>query len=117
MLRCAISTAALLVLIAASASPEFLSRIPTCRHTFSRTSDWVPIRSPPYEMGYRVTKELPSHTPAQVFLLGAIYIHAAPEKHLRSALDFNRLRKLPNFLLGVFSNPPQVSDLNAFSFD
>ena len=32
--------------------------------------------------------------------------------------DFNRLRKLPNYLaLGVFSNPPQLSDLKGFSLD
>jgi hypothetical protein len=51
-------------------------------------------------------------------LFGAIYIHAAPDNYLRFALDFNRLRKLPNYLaLGVFSNPPQLSDLKGFSFD
>ena len=34
------------------------------------------------------------------------------------ARDFDRLRKLPNYLaLGVFSNPPQLSDLKGFSFD
>jgi hypothetical protein len=34
------------------------------------------------------------------------------------AHDFDRLRKLPSYLaLGVFSNPPQLSDLKDFSFD
>ena len=68
--------------------------------------------------GQPVTKALPSREPAEVFLLGAIYIHATPESYLKYAQDFDRLRKLPNYLaLGVFSNPPQASDLKDFSFD
>jgi hypothetical protein len=68
--------------------------------------------------GQPVVKTLPSRTPAEVFLFGAVFIHAAPESYLRFALDFDRLRKLPNYLaLGVFSNPPQLSDLKRFAFD
>ena len=73
----------------------------------------VDIRS-----GKAIAKAMPSRTPAEVFLFGAIYIHAAPESYLRFAHDFDRLRKLPNYLaLGVFSDPPQPSDLQGFSFD
>jgi len=69
-------------------------------------------------MGQTVTKALPSRTAAEVFLFGAVYIHAAPEAYLQLARDFDRLRKLPNYLaLGVFGNPPQLSDLKGFSFD
>ena len=68
--------------------------------------------------GQPVAKNLPSRAPAEVFLFGAIYIHATPESYLKFAQDFDRLRKLPNYLaLGVFSNPPQSSDLKDFSFD
>jgi hypothetical protein len=68
--------------------------------------------------GEPVAKNLPSRAPAEVFLFGAIYIHATPESYLKLAQDFDRLRKLPNYLaLGVFSNPPQASDLKNFSFD
>ena len=70
------------------------------------------------QSGQPVAKILPSRTPAEVFLFGAVYIHAAPESYLAFALDFDRLRKLPNYLaLGVLSNPPQLSDLKGFSFD
>jgi len=73
----------------------------------------VDIRS-----GRAVAKAMPSRTPAEVFLFGAIYIHANPERYLRFAQDFDRLRKLPAYLdLGVFSNPPQLSDLQGFSFE
>jgi hypothetical protein len=68
--------------------------------------------------GKPVTKILPSREPAEVFLFGAVYIHAAPERYLKFAHDYNRMRKLPGYLsLGVFSNPPQASDLNGFSFE
>ena len=68
--------------------------------------------------GQPVTKTLPSRRPAEVFLFGAVYIHATPESYLKFTEDFERLRKLPNYLaLGVFSNPPQPSDLKDFSFD
>jgi len=68
--------------------------------------------------GKAIAKVMPSRAPAEVFLFGAIYIHAAPESYLRFAHDFDRLRKLPNYLaVGAFSNPPQPSDLQGFSFD
>ena len=68
--------------------------------------------------GQPVSKTLPSRTPAEVFLFGAVYIHATAESYLKFAEDFERLRKLPNYLaLGVFSNPPTASDLKDFSFD
>jgi len=68
--------------------------------------------------GRAVVKAMPSRSPAEVFLFGAIYVHAAPEKYIQFAHDFDRLRQLPNYLaLGVFSNPPQLADLSGFSFD
>ena len=68
--------------------------------------------------GQAIAKALPSRTPAEVFLFGAIYIHAVPESYLEIARDFDRLRELPSYwALGVFSNPPQPSDLNGFEFD
>lgn len=70
------------------------------------------------QSGKPVAKTLPSRTPAEVFLFGAIYVHAAPERYREFATDFDRLRKLPNYLaLGVFSDPPQLSDLKGFSLD
>ncbi|MGP0018328.1 MAG: hypothetical protein ACLPHP_07145 [Candidatus Sulfotelmatobacter sp.] len=51
-------------------------------------------------------------------MFGAIYIHATPESYLQSERDFDRRRELPAYwALGVFGNPPQLSDLKDFSFD
>jgi len=68
--------------------------------------------------GKAVVKAMPPRGPAEVLLFGAVYVHAAPEKYFQFAHDFDRLRQLPNYLaLGVFSTPPQLSDLSDFSFD
>ena len=118
VLRCAISSAALLVLIAATALPGVSQSNPDLQTYFQQDIGLSADQIAAIRNGHPVTKALPSRTPAEVFLFGAIYIDAAPEKYVRFALDFNRLRKLPNYLaLGVFSNPLQLSDLKGLSFD
>ena len=70
------------------------------------------------QSGKPVAKALPARMPAEVYLFGAVYIRAAPEHYFRYATDFDQLRKLPIYLaLGLFSSPPQLSDLKGFSFD
>ena len=70
------------------------------------------------QAGKAIAKVMPSRTPAEVFLFGAVYIHATPESYVTLRHDFNRLAKLPGYLaLGVFSDPPQLSDLKGFAFD
>src|SRR5262249_55583315 len=57
-------------------------------------------------------------TPAEVFVFGAVYIKTAPEGYVQFASDFDRLRKLPEYLaIGRFSDPPRLTDLEGFSFD
>lgn len=68
--------------------------------------------------GKPVAKALASRTPSEVFLFGAVYIRAIPESYIPYAADFDQPRKLPVYLqIGVFSNPPQLSDLKDFSFN
>jgi len=68
--------------------------------------------------GKAVVNAVPSRTPDEVFLFGAIYIYAAPEKYLQFERDFDRRRELPAYwALVVFSNPPQSSDFKNFAFD
>lgn len=68
--------------------------------------------------GKAVAKVLKSRTPAEIFVFGAVFIKAAPDSYIKFASDFDRLRKLPEYLsLGKFSNPPQLSDLEGFNFD
>lgn len=110
--------AALLILTAAVAHSGFSQSRPDL-HTFFRqniglSEDQIAtIRS-----GQAVTMALPHRTPSEVLLFGAVYIHATPETYFQFARNFDRLRKVPGYLaIGVFTNPPQLSDLQGFTFD
>jgi hypothetical protein len=117
MPRSAIAAAAVTILIVAAVLPVS-AQGPKLMKFFQDSVALTPDQIAAIRNGQPVAKNLPSRAPAEVFLFGAIYIHATPESYLKYAQDFDRLRELPNYLaLGVFSNPPQASDLNNFSFD
>ena len=68
--------------------------------------------------GTAIGKVLPSRIPDEIFVFGAVYINAPPESYLRFVTDFDRLRKLREFVaIRKFSDPPQVADLEGFTFD
>jgi hypothetical protein len=68
--------------------------------------------------GQAFAKTLHSRIPDEIFVFGAVYIHAAPEAYLKFSRDFDRLRQLPGYLaIGKFSDPPELSDLKGFAFD
>ncbi|HZU42813.1 MAG TPA: hypothetical protein VE994_09085 [Terriglobales bacterium] len=68
--------------------------------------------------GKAVAKVVDSHTPDEVLVFGSVYIQAKPESYNKLASDLDSLRKLPSYLaIQSFSNPPQLSDLNAFVLD
>jgi hypothetical protein len=117
-MRNAICVVALVALIAAAALPGSSQSNPDLQTFFRQSIGLSQDQIAAIRSGQPVTKTLPSRTPAEVFLFGAVYIHAAPEAYLRFARDFDRLRKLPNYLaFGLFSDPPQLADLKGFLFD
>jgi len=116
--RTVIHIVALLVVVGAAPLPGFSQSNPDLQTFFRQNIGLNEDQIAAIRNGQAVTKAVPSRTPAEVFLFGAVYIHAAPEAYVRFAHDFDRLRKLPSYpALGVFSNPPQLSDLKDFSFD
>jgi hypothetical protein len=115
--RITIAAASLMIVVVAAVLPVS-AQDPKLMKFFQDSVALTPDQIASIRNGQPVAKNLPSRNPAEVFLFGAIYIHATPESYLKFAQDFDRLRKLPNYLaLGVFSNPPQASDLKSFSFD
>jgi hypothetical protein len=65
-----------------------------------------------------IVKALPPRSPSETLLFGVIYVNAAPETYFQYARNFDRLRNVPGHLaLGVFTDPPQISDLQGFSLD
>jgi len=110
--------AATLAFIVATALPGTSQANPALERFFRENIGLTADQVSTIRSGQPVTKALPSREPAEVFLFGAVFIHAAPESYVKFAHDFDRLRRLPNYLaLGVFSNPPQMSDLKGFSFE
>ncbi|MGB9029721.1 MAG: hypothetical protein WCC27_06345, partial [Acidobacteriaceae bacterium] len=70
------------------------------------------------ENGQPVVKALQPRISEETLLFGAVYIHAAPETYFQYARNFERLRAVPGRLaLGIFTDPPQLSDLQRFEFD
>ncbi|HUN63928.1 MAG TPA: hypothetical protein VMU53_18155 [Candidatus Sulfotelmatobacter sp.] len=68
--------------------------------------------------GQAVSMKMPSRIPDEIVVFGAVFVKATPESYVKLAYDFDRLRKLPEFVaIGKFSDPPQVSDLKGFSYD
>ena len=118
VIRTVMRAAALLGLVAAAAMPGFCQSNPKLEAFFRQDIGLSQDQIADIQSGEAVAKIMPSRTPAEVFLVGAVYIHAAPESYFKFAQDFDRLRKLPGYLaLGVFSDPPVLSDLKGFSFD
>jgi hypothetical protein len=113
--RSVVRTAALLTLVSVPGHSQSNPDIQTFfRQDIGLTKDQIAdIRS-----GKAIVKAIPSRTPAEVFLFGAIYIHAAPESYLQFERDFDRRRELPAYwALVVLSNPPQLSDFKNFALD
>jgi hypothetical protein len=108
----------LLVLIATAVLPGFSQSNANLQDFFRQNIGLSQDQIAAIRNGQPVAKAMPSRTPAEVFLFGAVYIHAAPEAYFQFARDFDRMRKLPSYLaLGVIGNPPHLSDWKGFSFD
>ena len=61
---------------------------------------------------------MPSRIPDEIIVFGAVFVKARPESYFKLAYDFDRLRQVPGYLaIGKFSDPPQLSDLNGYSYD
>ena len=118
LLQAFVCTPALVALIAVGSQCISAQQNPDLAKYFSQNIGLSQSQIAAIRNGQPVTKALPSRMPDEVFLFGAVYVKAEPEKYVQFAHDYNRLRKLPsNLALGVFSNPPTLSDLKGFTFD
>jgi hypothetical protein len=118
MNRSVILVAGLLVLIAATVLHAFSQSNRDLQRFFRQDIGLTQDQIAAIRSGQPVAKTMPSRSPAEVFLFGAVYIHAAPESYVQFYRDFDRRRELPSYwALQVFSNPPKLSDLKDFSFD
>src|SRR6516164_8111130 len=69
------------------------------------------------QQGQPFAKNVDARSPAEIFLLGVIYVNAAPESYVRLEGALNRVRQGPLYgVITKFSDPPQLSDLRGFEF-
>lgn len=118
MTRCVMPMLFLLVAISAAVPPGSAQPNPRLQTFFRENIGLSQDQIDDIRIGTPVAMALPPRSPEEVFLFGAVYIHAAPESYQQLILDFDRLRRLPNYqALGVFGNPPRLADLKGFSLD
>lgn len=68
--------------------------------------------------GTAVVKVLPSRSPDEIFVFGAVFVNAAPEDYIKLAFNIEGLRNLPNYLgIGLIGIPPKLSDLKGFTLE
>jgi len=117
-MRSLIQAVFLLASIAAITPPGSAQANPRLQTFFEQNIGLTQDQIADIRSGIPVVKILPVRTPADVFLFGAIYIHAAPDSYAQFVLDINRFSRLPNILaIGTFANPPRLADLSGFSLD
>jgi hypothetical protein len=118
MMRHLVVTVVLIVLIAGVTAP---CNAQTNAELFSYLQQYVKLSQDEIanlRKGESVAKNLDSRKGDEVFLFGAVYVSGTPENYVKLAYDFERLRKLPDYLaLEKFSSPPQPSDLKSFALD
>lgn len=118
VIRILMSVAVLTFLIAASALPGTPQSNPDLQTFFRQDIGLSDDQIAAIRSGQAVAKNLHSRDSDEIFVFGAVYINAAPESYLKFSRDFDRLRKLPEYLaIHEFSDPPQPSDLKGFTFD
>jgi hypothetical protein len=68
--------------------------------------------------GQALAKVQKSRIPDEIFVFGAVYVKAPPERYFKLAYDFDHLRQIPGYEdIEKFSNPPQLSDLKGYVYD
>ncbi len=117
-MRSAVPALCLMVSLAAVVPSAYAESNPRLQTFFEQNVGLSQDQIDDIRHGIPVVKTFPPRSPTEIFLFGAIYIHATPESFLQGVLDFDRMRKNPRFLaLGVFGNPPKLSDLKGLSLD
>jgi hypothetical protein len=67
--------------------------------------------------GQAVATSLNTRNGDEMFIFGAIFVNAAPETYLNFAENYDRLRKLDEYIaIQRFSTPPTLANLEGFEF-
>ena len=117
MIKKVIPVALMVCLIMTGTSPVFSQANTKLKNYLTQTLGLSQDQIAAIQNGQPFAQALTPRTPAEIFVLGVVYINADPESYVQFASDFNRLRQLPGYLaVKPFSDPPQLSDLQGFGF-
>ena len=108
----------LLVLIAAAAPAGFTQASSVMQDYLKQNIGLTQDEMTAIRNGKPVAKVLPSRTPDEIIVFGAVYVNADPAGYVKYAYDWDRLRKTPGYLaINTFSDPPKLGDLHGFELD
>jgi hypothetical protein len=111
---------ALSLLLATQVSPGFSQTSSELKNFLSQRLGLNQDQIAAIQHGQPFAKNAEPRSPAEIFVIGVIYINVAPENYVKFVSDSGNLRHLPfpEFLaIKNFSNPPQLSDLQGFGLD
>jgi hypothetical protein len=118
MMRNLLTVVALFVLIAGATLPCRSQTSAELNTYFQQNVGLSQDQIAAIQGGQAVTKVAQSRIPDEIFIFGAVYVKAPPERYLKLAYDFDRLRQVPGYeAIEKFSSPPQLSDLKGYSYD
>jgi hypothetical protein len=118
MMRNFLMVVVLFVLIAAGTSPCSSQTSSELNTYFQQNVGLSQDQIASIRQGQAVSKVAKSRIPDEILVFGAVFVNAPPERYLKLAHDFDRLRQIPGYqAIEKFSNPPQLSDLKGYSYD
>lgn len=118
MTKRAIQVTVLVALVAMGALPCFSQPSTTLQNYFKQNLKLSQDQINDIRNGQPYAVALPSRTPDEIVVFGAVYINADPASYVSYAYDFDRLRHTPGILaINKFSSPPQLSDMKGFELD
>jgi hypothetical protein len=107
-----------LIALALTASLQSVRSGPTPEDFFRAQLQLSPVQVSGIRNGNAFAKILPSSNSSDIFVVGAIYIHAKPAAYLQFIRDMTRRKRVAGYLGGgEFSAPPTVGDLDGLSLE
>lgn len=85
-----ILTHAMVLLVLIVTAHDCFSQVRDLQSFFHQDVEFSKEQVADIRTGKAVAKAMPSRTPAEMFLIGAVYIHAAPESYVMLRHDFDR---------------------------
>lgn len=106
------------IALALTASLQSFGSVPAPEEFLRAKMQLSPDQVTGIQNGKAFAKILPTSNPSDIFVCGAVYIHAKPAAYLQFMQDMTRRKTVAGYLgAGGFSAPPTVGDLDGLSLE